>query len=53
MSREVTNKLIEMTDEGVITHEDVMLACLNYMSEDDVAGMCHANKFFEREEDAG
>jgi len=39
MTREMTSKLIDMADEGVISWESVAMACLNYMSEADVADM--------------
>jgi hypothetical protein len=50
MSREITTKLIEMMDEGLLSRESVVDACLSYMSEDDVADMAHCNGFIEEEE---
>lgn len=45
MSRETTNKLLEMVDEGVLDARTLALACLKYMSEDDVEDMAKANEF--------
>lgn len=57
MSREITNKLLEMIDGGVLDARALALACLKYMSEDDVEDMAVANEFipdsndYEDEED--
>ena len=51
MTRQATNKLLEMIEEGILSRDTVILACVNYMSEDDVADMCHANEFFYDEEE--
>jgi len=48
-SREYTNKLIEMLDNGLIDHKTVVTSCLNYMSEQEVQDMC--NEFIESEEE--
>jgi hypothetical protein len=45
MSRETTNKLLEMLDEGVLDARTLALACLKYMSEDEVEDMAKANEF--------
>jgi hypothetical protein len=45
--REATDKLLEMVEEGVLDRDTVIMACVKYMSEDDVADMCRANEFFE------
>jgi hypothetical protein len=61
MTREATNRLLEMIEEGLISKDLVILACVKYMSEADVADMCHANEiplglgednFLGEEEDA-
>ena len=56
MSRETTNRLLEMVDEGALDARTLALACLKYMSEDDVEDMAKANEFVaeldEEEEDA-
>jgi hypothetical protein len=51
MVREATNKLLELVEEGLLDKDTVILACVGYMSEDDVADMCRVNEFFEDEED--
>lgn len=52
MSREYTNQLLEMVEDGLLDKDQVILACVKYMSEDDVKDMMVANEFiFELEED--
>ena len=51
MTRQATNKILEMVDEGVLDKDTVIMSCLKYMSEDDVADMAHANEFFINEEE--
>lgn len=46
MPREATNKLLEMVEEGILDRDSVIMACVKYMSEDDVADMCYINEFF-------
>jgi hypothetical protein len=46
VTREVTNKLLELAEEGVYNKDTILLACLQYMSEDDVADMARANEFW-------
>ena len=46
MTREATNKILEMVEGGVLDKDNVILACLKYMSEDEVADMAHINEFF-------
>ena len=46
MTREATCKLLEMVEEGVLDRDNVIMACVKYMSEDNVADMCHINDFF-------
>jgi len=48
-TRQATNRLLEMIDDGLLDRDTVIMACVKYMSEDDVADMCHANEFFEDE----
>jgi hypothetical protein len=43
MSRQVTNRLVELLDEGVLSYEQICLMCLQTMSEDDVSDMVNAN----------
>lgn len=49
--REATNRLLELIEEGILDRDNVIMACVKYMSEDDVADMCHINEFFEGLED--
>jgi len=50
-TRKVTNQLLELIEEGTFDAQTVLEACLQYMSEDDVADMAHSNEFLEEEED--
>jgi len=50
MSRESTNKLLEAIEEGLLDKDTVIRECLAYMSEDDVADMCHCAGFLDDEE---
>ena len=51
MSREFTNKLYDMIDDGLLDKDTVITACLKYMSEDEVKDMMEINEFIEDEED--
>lgn len=51
MSRQYTNKLLEMVEEGLLDRDSVIMACVKYMSEDEVRDMMHANEFIEDEEE--
>ena len=42
--RDKTNELLEMIENGVISKDTVIMACVKYMSEDDVADMMEANE---------
>jgi hypothetical protein len=43
-TREKTNKLLELIENDMISAEDVVMMCLKWMSEDDVAEMLQANE---------
>lgn len=43
ISRQVTNRLISLMDEGVLSEGQMALMCLQWMSEDDVREMVNAN----------
>jgi hypothetical protein len=45
-TREATERILEMVEDGILDRDTVIMACLKYMSEDDVADMAHANEFF-------
>lgn len=51
MAREYTNKLLEMVEEGLLDKDMVIMACVKYMSEDDVRGMMEANEMVEEEDE--
>lgn len=51
MSRKFTNELWNMLDNGLISQDTVIKACLSYMSEDDVKDMMEHNEFIEEEEE--
>jgi hypothetical protein len=40
-----------MVEEGILDKDTVIMSCLKYMSEDDVADMAHSNEFFINEEE--
>ena len=48
MAREATNQLLEMIEDGALDRDTVIMACIKYMSEDDVRDMCNVSEFFER-----
>ena len=50
MSREVTNKLVAMVEEGMLDWETIARAALTYMSEDEVADMANCNDFVPEDE---
>lgn len=51
MTREYTTKLLDMIDEGLLDRDTVIMACVKYMSEDDVKDMMHCNEMLLEEED--
>ena len=51
MTRKVTNKLLEMMDEGAIDSKQLVKSCLVYMSEDDVADMALSEGYTDEDED--
>ena len=42
--RKVTNELIELAEQGIITWESIAMAALCYLSESDVEDMAQANE---------
>ena len=50
-SREYTNKILEAVAEGLLDKDMVIMACLKYMSEQQVKDMAEANEFFMDEEE--
>jgi hypothetical protein len=49
--RKTTNKIYEALEEGLLTHEQVVKACLCYMSEWEVDDMASYNDFYLGDED--
>ena len=45
--RRVTNRLVELMDEGMLSPEQLALMCLGYMSEDDVSDMAQQNELMD------
>lgn len=46
-TRKVTNKLLEMIEDGLLDKDTLIMACLKYMSEADVADMARINEFLD------
>ena len=53
MTREYTNKLMAMMDEGLISYQAVAEMALGYLSEHDVEDMMRANDILDEDEDDG
>lgn len=51
MSRDMTCKLLEMVEQGILDRDTVIMACVKYMSEADVADMMHCNEFIMEDEE--
>ena len=51
MTRQYTNRLLEMIEEGLLDKDNVIMACVKYMSEDDVQDMMKCNEFLYEDED--
>jgi len=51
MSRKYTNLLWEMIDNGLISQDTVITACLKYMSEDEVKDMMEYNEILVDEDE--
>ena len=48
IARQETNKLLEMIQEGLLDPKEVVVMCVKYMSEDDVADMMDSNELSDR-----
>ena len=44
MTRKATEKVLEMVEQGLLDKDQVIMACVKYMSEDQVADMAHSNE---------
>jgi len=51
MTRQYTNQLLEMIDNGILDAETVLRSCLSYMSEAEVQDMAESEEFIEEEEE--
>ena len=51
MAREYTEQLLEMIEMGILDRDAVIMACVKYMSEDEVRDMMESNEFVTQEED--
>lgn len=51
MTREYTTKLLEMIEEGLLDRDTVIMACVKYMSEDNVKDMMHCNEMLLEEDE--
>lgn len=47
----MTNKILEAVEAGLIDKDILIMACLKYMSEVEVADMAHANELFGFEDE--
>ena len=45
---DIRNKALELVEDGVITHEQLAVMALKYMSTDDVADMLDCNELSDR-----
>jgi hypothetical protein len=52
-TREVTVKLLDLMDEGALDPRALAAACLNYMSEAEVADMARVNDILVEDEEDG
>jgi len=44
--RQYTDSLLELIEDGILDKDTVIMACLKYMSDDQVRDMAEANEFF-------
>lgn len=51
MTREITSAVLSMVEEGILDRDTVIMACLKYMSEDEVCDMAHVNGFLDSYDD--
>ena len=51
MTREYTEQLLEMIEDGILDRDAVIMACVKYMSEDEVRDMMEANEFVPVEDE--
>lgn len=51
MTRQYTEQLLEMIEDGILDRDAVIMAAVKYMSEDDVRDMMEINEFVPVAED--
>ncbi len=49
--REITNRVIELAEEEILSWEGIARECLCYLSEDDVSDMAHTCEWIIPEEE--
>tara|TARA_R100000541_G_scaffold57628_1_gene67918 strand:- start:149 stop:322 length:174 start_codon:yes stop_codon:yes gene_type:complete len=47
MTRQTTNQLLELIEQEMLSKDTLILACLKYMSEDEVKDMALCNELIE------
>lgn len=52
MTRQYSDQLLEMIEDGQLDPETVIMACVKYMSESDVKDMMWINDFVPLEDEA-
>lgn len=50
-ARHYTNQLLEMIENGLLDRDNVIMACVKYMSESDVEDMMRINEFLQEDEE--
>jgi hypothetical protein len=50
-AREITSAVLTLIEDGILDKDTVIMACLKYMSEDEVADMAHINGFLDEEDE--
>jgi len=51
--RKTTKQILRLMDGGALDPKTIVLACLSYMSESDVADMAHINEFVDLDDQDG
>jgi hypothetical protein len=51
MTRQYTDRLLEMIEDGMLDRDTVIMACVKYMSESDVQDMMEVNEFVTTDDD--
>ena len=49
--RQYTNKMLAAIEEGLLDRDQVILACLKWMTDRDVQQMAEANEFLEEDKE--